>query len=421
VRLERTAWIASDPSLERVLRVLGHTADELVARTPLPTPAEATRRLREALQRLVDDAPLALGQPPPPPPLSQSRDDRLLSLAAEASDRAALSARLELYPRELAPERALEHSAAMLRGEHTAEAVQELVKQRYPEAKSLPPRPELDRLLESHGLIWNEARRRYVRKGYAPDTTLNTQLSSSLHPPIRGRLHATLDDATLSATGVLGPRPTPSFVDSDDVQAQDFEEAVRLALELRSFRVLALRDDSLLEGMRRFSARYGARVVWLDRLLVSAMYDVARDKRIPDLGLLHRADNIGPERPADWANLTRVAALAAERLVDQVFSSSSDQPLLLARPGLLARYALLDAATALFERARSQDSVPTFLAMPTSDVTNALPTLGPIAGITGSSPPRNLPIPGLLPAQILRVPRSFTKSAVSRDAAQGAR
>lgn len=421
VRLERTSWIASDPSFERVLRVLGHTADELAQRTPLPTPAEATRRLREALQRLADEAPptpgLSLPGVAPPPPLSQSRDDRVLALAAEASERAALSARLELYPRELAPERALEHSAAMLRGEHTAEAVQELVKQRYPEAKSLPPRPELDRLLEGHGLVWNEARGRYVRKGYAPDTTLSTQISPSLHPRIAARSDVALGAIGARATLSLGPSGT---LDSAEVQSQDFDESVRLALELRSFRVLAFREDVLIEGMRVFCARYAARLVWLDRLLVSAMFDVARAKGIPDLGLLHRADNIGPERPADWANLTRVAALAAERLIDQVFSSSSDQPLLLARPGLLARYALLDAATALFERARSQDSVPTFLAMPTSDVTNALPTLGPIPG-PGSSPPKHMPIPGLLPAQILRVPRSFTKPAVSAEATRGAR
>ncbi len=420
VRLERTSWIASDPSLERVLRVLGHTADELVTRIPLPTPAEATRRLRDALQRLADEAPRAPGLPPPAPPFSQSRDDRVLTLAAQASEAAALSARLELYPRDLAPERALEHSAAMLRGEHTAEAVQELVKQRYPEAKSLPPRPELDRLLESHGLFWSEAKSSYVRKGYAPDTTLSTQNSSSLHPRIAARSDVTLGAITGRATLSLGPSGT---IDSADVQAQDFDEAVRLALELRSFRVLAFREDTLTDGMRLFRTRYGARVVWLDRLLVSAMFDVARDKGIPDLGLLHRADNIGPERPADWANLTRVAALAAAGLVDQVFSSQDpNQPLLLARPGLLARYGLLDAATALFERARSQDSAPTFLAMPTSDVTNALPTLGPIlAPTSGPGLTRHMPIPGLLPAQVLRVPRSASKPPMARDADQGAR
>lgn len=410
VRLDGSSWIAAEPGLERALRALGRAADELVTRSPLPTPEEAARVLRAALAALTES-------PDEPVPFAGLREDRLLAIAAEASEHAVRSARLELYPRGFPAASALEYTASVLRTNLTPAAVQELVRQRYPMAAPLPPRPELDRLLVAHGLEWSEGREHYVRKSHGPDTSLHTRGSSSLHPqyPLEGlpldghrlgghRLGGQLADATLAAHGVLGPSP-------EEARDLDFDEAVRLAIELRSFRVLSVRGDRMPETLRAFTHRYGARVVWLDRVLIRAMFDVARDKGVPDLSILHRADTLGADSPADWARLGQLAQLASRGLADAVFTPSicatSTIPVVIARPGLLARYGLLDAATALLERARSTETPPTFLASPTSDVTSALPMLGP-----------GMPIPGLLPAQILPVPRSWAKLPPS-PAAEG--
>jgi serine/threonine protein kinase len=419
VRLDGGAWIVAEPGLEQALRALGKTADELVTRAPLPTPEEAARVLRATLGMFVE-APVegtsAEGGGPDATssegtsvdgagravPFASLRDDRLLALAAEASAHAARSARLELYPRGFSPEIALEHSAPMLRGELTPSAVQELVRQRYPMAAPLPPRPELDRLLRAHGLEWHEARARYVRRSTLSDTSLHTRSSSSLHS--QRSLGGLLTDAARDARGLLGPSP-------DEASALDFDEAVRLALELRAFRVLGVRREVMPEVLRAFVRRYDARLVWLDRLLIGAMFEVARDKGVPDLAILHRADAIGLDSPTDWARLTQLAQLAARRLPELVFAPhrSEDAPLLLAHPGLLARYGLADAAAELLERARSPETPPTFLALSRTDTTRASPTLGPVprpADATGRRDP-GMPVPGLLPAQILDVPRHW--------------
>jgi len=402
VRLDGSSWVAAEPGLERPLRTLGSTADELVARAPLPTPEEAVRVLRASLAALAES-------PDEPAPFAGLRDDRLLAIAAEASEHAARSARLELYPRGFPPASALEYAASMLRSGLTESAVQELVRQRYPMAAPLPPRPELDRLLAQHGLEWSEGKRQYIRRSHGPDTSLHTRVSSSLHP--ERRQGALFHDLALAARGGLGP--DHDVTSSEAARELDFDEAVRLAIELRSFRVLSIRGDRMAQTLRAFTHRYGGRVVWLDRVLIGAMFDVARDKGVPDLSILHRADALGLDSPADWARLAQLAQLASKSIVDAVFTPSvcatPTVPLVLAHPGLLARYDLTDAATALFERARSTDTPPTFLASPTTDATSALPMLG--AGMRGSA----MPIPGLLPAQILPVPRSWTRAAVDDE------
>ncbi|MBK9034615.1 MAG: hypothetical protein IPL61_25670 [Myxococcales bacterium] len=100
VRLDGDApWIVLRDDVEDVVRRLGAIADDLAGRDVLAGPAEVARALAE----IADDTPLA-GLPA----------DRLVRLAAAASRRAAASTRLELYPRDLPPARALALSAAVL-------------------------------------------------------------------------------------------------------------------------------------------------------------------------------------------------------------------------------------------------------------------------------------------------------------------
>ena len=117
---------------------LGRAADELSAADPLLSPARAI----EALQAVA--AP-AGGVPPAP--------NRLLALAAAASQEAALSSRLELYPRGMAADRALRLGLGALAGARTLTAgeIRQRVAGRYPEAAPLPDRPELDAMLRDAG------------------------------------------------------------------------------------------------------------------------------------------------------------------------------------------------------------------------------------------------------------------------------
>src|SRR5207248_3261356 len=83
---------------------------------------------------------------------------RLLRLAAAASSQAALSARLELYPRAMVGAKALRLSLGSLLGVRrlTVEQIRERVRGRYPDAEQLPDRPALDALLEEVGAerVW---------------------------------------------------------------------------------------------------------------------------------------------------------------------------------------------------------------------------------------------------------------------------
>ena len=122
---------------------LARVADRLAAIDPLPSPA----RVLEALQ--------AVRAPESHPALAPAR---LVRLAAAASTRAAVSSRLEIYPRGMPAERVLKlaHGALLGAPELTVAQIHERVLARYPEAEPLPGRPALDGLLSATGshLTW---------------------------------------------------------------------------------------------------------------------------------------------------------------------------------------------------------------------------------------------------------------------------
>src|SRR5262249_56659100 len=93
-------------------------------------------------------------------------DSRLVRLAAAASTNAAVSGRLELYPRGLSAERALRLArvALLALGQAPPQAIARRVSTRFADAQPLPGRPELDRLLAhaSVGLVWDDERDAYV-------------------------------------------------------------------------------------------------------------------------------------------------------------------------------------------------------------------------------------------------------------------
>jgi hypothetical protein len=117
---------------------LGRRADDIAAADPLLTPSRAV----EELQAVTPPA----GNPPMP-------GERIIRLATAASQAAALSSRLVLYPRGMEAGRALKLGIGSLLGpkELTGMEVRQRIASRYPAAESIPDAPLLERLREACG------------------------------------------------------------------------------------------------------------------------------------------------------------------------------------------------------------------------------------------------------------------------------
>ena len=116
--------------------LLGDQADVLAARDPLPGVTEIKQALRDVMIKLT------LGEADTAGHLPWLSDTDLVLLAAAASRKSAATARLELYPRDLSPERALKISQAgsFLGGASDAELARRVLA-RFPDLAS-PPQPE---------------------------------------------------------------------------------------------------------------------------------------------------------------------------------------------------------------------------------------------------------------------------------------
>ena len=130
-----TAPIAGD--LFAYAELLGEEADKLAARDPLPGVTEIRQVLRAVIT--ADHA-------------TRLSDTDLVLLAAAASDKAAATARLELYPRDLSAERALKISqAGSLLGIASDAELRRRVLARFPALASPPKVEDIPRLIKAIG------------------------------------------------------------------------------------------------------------------------------------------------------------------------------------------------------------------------------------------------------------------------------
>jgi hypothetical protein len=127
---------------------------DLMAVTPI-SPFRP-RRWRGAL--LPDSARVRIEvlEPDKRPVAAVAAPLQLLRLAVAASQQAALSSRMELYPRGMAAARAVKLGVGSLLGpkELTVQQIQQRIASRYPQAETLPGRPALDDLLREAGIAW---------------------------------------------------------------------------------------------------------------------------------------------------------------------------------------------------------------------------------------------------------------------------
>jgi hypothetical protein len=330
------------------------SADELAARPSVPGPGEVARAFGDA----VVDTPLSALPP-----------ERLADLAAAASENAARSARMEIYPRGMAAERALELSASQLKSGLTAAEIKRRVRLRYPDAAPLPDRPDLDALLKTHGLVFDESIGSYARPGESERIVMATRVSSVL------RANTALPTQAMAMS-------------SEAVSARQFDEQLRNAVERRAFRVLGVRADRARDAALRIGERIGAAPVVVDKLLVAAVREQMKRGGIQREDIIHAADRGGRAGPA-WPNLKRLVETAANEVAAQLLPAQ--QPLLLVQPGLVARFRLEGFLQKLIASSQESETAAIFLLVPSHDMTG-------IPRINGE-----LAIPGVLQSQVLWV------------------
>ena len=232
-RIHRKAWLAASPAALDGLRNAARLADRLAALDPLPSSEAVKEKLVVAVAGTdLEALPYA----------------RLIRLAAEAASRAAVSARLELYPPGLSAARALTLSASVLAlPSLKPEELRRRVKERYPEAEALPEQPELDSLVEPIGFRFDPTTGYYKRPGLEPSSLTGTYVQ-----PVR-----------LPSAEPGEPRKeTPAAR-----QARAFEESLRVALSRARFRVIQVAADDAEVAASRLAALAGVATTSIDHTL----------------------------------------------------------------------------------------------------------------------------------------------------------
>ncbi|HXH13501.1 MAG TPA: BREX system serine/threonine kinase PglW [Alphaproteobacteria bacterium] len=319
---------------------LGLKADELAAADPLPTPM----RVVEELQTV---------SPPPGDPALPA--DRLLRLAVAASNTAALSSRLEVYPRRMSAARALKLGVGSLLGPKalTAQQVRQRIASRYPEAEPIPDPPVLDDLLRDAGLdwVWDSAvaagQGGYRPRSVSSDVSAGTSSSRPWH----------LSDE-------LSTSPEMEAAHALDAR-------LARAVAERRFLVLTVAPRHLLHAERHLLRRFPLTRLDLEALLIQAMKATAEAVGA-QWEVVLKADAAPRESP-DWRRLQTLVRRSMPAVEAALFAATG--PVLLVYPGLLARYDHIALLERLRDACLQGHGAPGFLVLVAADAQHQLPVL----------------------------------------------
>lgn len=372
LRLHGVNWLVRDAAVRGLLDALGKRADELAQREPLPSPQD----VREQLTLEVKDTPFqALPM------------EKLARLAAWASNRAAVSARLELYPRGLPAGRALHLCSAVLAAsQYSIDEIRDLVRARYPLAQPLPDRPALDGLLPQ-GLKWQELEQCYARNHVPGETLSHTRLS-------------TKNQRNPRSAPLVRPAQTET-----EREHQEFERHLRVAVENRSFKVLRATLKHSDAAERALQQRFGLEPLSLEALFLQHLERLGQQYGIERQALLE-ADRLGPEGPF-WSRLCQLATQVAQAMAQDLRARGG--VVLLTRPGLLARYQLDALLEFLRDPHQRGEALGVLLLVTRSSA---------VAGLVIDGAPRPLTVPALQQQDQLDVPDAWVRehALISRAA-----
>ncbi len=292
----------SAPALLDYADALGRVADRLSSEDALPSPATVLRALRAV---------------PAPPGVAEALDERrLVQLAAAASKNAAANARLELYPRDLPPHRALRLAQAGIvpRDGLTPDEIRQKVATWFPALAPLPPdRDGLSTLLDQAGFRLTWFKGRFVSPAL---------LSSAI-----------IIDRRRRSVG-SGSGPTRWTVDSPELAAAHrAEEQLIAAGQAGGFRALTVRLANTDSARADLERRHGARPVSAARVFLTELRRIVDARPKPTWATIEAADIAGP-------NTT--AAIRLAELLDQAWAATI--PLLRAEIGRGGTVLLHDGA-----------------------------------------------------------------------------
>jgi hypothetical protein len=306
--------------------------------------------------------------------------ERIVRLATAASQMAALSSRLELYPRGMDAGRALKLGIGSLLGpkELTVADIRQRIASRYAYAEPIPELPVLDDLLREAGieLVWDSAgadglgcyRPRYLL--YDPSSTATTLPR-----------HSTA--------------PQPGLSTSPDAEAaQALEERLFTPVTGRRFLVLTVAQRYLLRAEGEIVRRFPVTRMSLEALLLQEMKATAAV-----LGarweVVLQADAAAPES-ADWRRLQTLVRRAMPAVERALLTAAGS--VLLVYPGLLARYDQIPLLEQLREACAQRRDAPGFIVLIAADEQRHMPVLD------------GKPIPVILTAEWARIPEAWLEN-----------
>ncbi len=359
-RVNGPLWVVPADCDVRSLKPLGDLADQLAEADPLLSPGGAVAQLRIVA---------AQG------PFATLADEPLVALAVAASKNAAKSARLEIYPRGLPWNRALDLCLSALPPTGLdAALVAQIVTARYPDSQPLPAEAELGDLLRERGYSLDPKGGKFIRRG------------------LHAMAASTVAAITRAPTTHTGHRETV------DPAAREFSKDIEVRQRKGSFCVLEVQPAYARQTADELGRRLLVSPVSVEGLLLEFMDLVVAENEV-DPAVIFATDRAGPAG-ADWLNLKGLMEQAADRALAELRTHS--KPLVLTDPGLLARFGLLRFLKQLVEHARQDDAPAVFLVVPSAEDAGG--------GVRIAHSVGDLAVPLTSPAQHLRVPTSWLKN-----------
>lgn len=355
-------YAASSAARAQYAEHLGRKADALAAADPLLTPTRVVEELQAVPQPEGDTA---------------LTPERLLRLAVASSQSAALSSRMELYPRQMDAARALKLGIGSLLGPKalTVQQIRQRIASRYPLAAAVPGPPALDDLLRAAGieLVWDETGAE----------------GEGVYRPRYGALAAATRTSSLHR---ISTAPGTEVSDSPEVEAAvALETRLQQTVAAHRFLVLTVAPRHLLRAEAELVQRFPVTRLSLEALLIQEMKAVAASAGAKWEVVL-KADG-APPQSTDWRRLQLLVRQAMPAVTQALLAA--DRPVLLVYPGLLARYDQMQILETLRDACAQRPDVPGYVVLVASDAQRPLPVLD------------DKPIPVIQASEWARIPESW--------------